>query len=91
MCSRPGRDKPKTIRLVFTASQLNKQHEGVITNTGWHGIMIMCTNGVTCLSAECCVSELALLNVLVESKHHHHPIEYNFCLHGIAETLLIWR
>jgi hypothetical protein len=28
--------------------------------TGWLGIRIMCPSGVTYLSADCCVSELAL-------------------------------
>jgi hypothetical protein len=28
--------------------------------TGWHSIWIMCENGATCLSADCCFSELAL-------------------------------
>ena len=41
----------------------------------------MCTSGATCLSAECCFSELALLKIqtkrvgLVESRPHHHLIE----------------
>jgi hypothetical protein len=26
----------------------------------WHGIRIMCSSGATCLSADCCFSELAL-------------------------------
>jgi hypothetical protein len=28
--------------------------------TGWLGIRIMCPSGATCLSADCCFSELAL-------------------------------
>jgi len=28
--------------------------------TGWLRIMIMCQSGATCLSTDCCVSELAL-------------------------------
>ena len=28
--------------------------------TGWLGIRIMCPSGATCLSADCCVRELAL-------------------------------
>jgi hypothetical protein len=30
------------------------------TKTGWFGIRIMCPSGATCLSADCCFSELAL-------------------------------
>ena len=30
------------------------------SKTGWLGIRIMCPSGATCLSAECCFSELAL-------------------------------
>ena len=29
-------------------------------NTGWLGIRIMCLNGATCLSVDCCFSELAI-------------------------------
>ena len=29
-------------------------------NTGWLGIRIMCPSGVTCISMDCCFSELAL-------------------------------
>ena len=28
--------------------------------TGWLEIRVMCTSGATCLSADCCFSELAL-------------------------------
>ena len=30
------------------------------TKTGWLGIRIMCPSGVTCLSEDCCFSEIAL-------------------------------
>ena len=44
------------------------------------GIRIMCLNRATCLSVDCCFSELALYNNhnrvgLVQSGPHHHPIE----------------
>jgi hypothetical protein len=46
--------------LVFVASPLNIQHEGVRVKTGWLGIRIMCTSGATCLPADCCFGDLAL-------------------------------
>ena len=57
---KPGRVKPKTIKLVFVASLLSTQHSGERAKTGWLGIRIMCQSGATCLSADCCFSELAL-------------------------------
>jgi len=36
-------------------------HENrVVVKMGWLGIRIMCHSGATCLSADCCFSELAL-------------------------------
>ena len=60
-----GRAKPKTIKLVFVASPLSTQHYGVRAKTNWLRIRIMslCVrvrSGSTCLSADCCFSELAL-------------------------------
>ena len=52
--------KPKTIKLVFVASPLRMQHEGVRVKTGWLGIRIMCPNGATYLPTDCCFSQLAL-------------------------------
>ena len=52
--------KPKTTKLVFVASPLSTQHYGVKAKTGWLGIRIMCPSGATCLSTDCCFSELAL-------------------------------
>jgi hypothetical protein len=80
MGSRPDRVKPKTIKLVFVASPLSKQHSGARAKTRWLGIRIMFLSGATCLSADCCFSEIALLNPtkpigLVQSRPHHHPIE----------------
>jgi len=46
--------------LVFVASPLGTQHQGERAKTGWLGIGIMCPSGATCLSADCCFSELAL-------------------------------
>jgi hypothetical protein len=48
----------QTIKLVFVASPLSKQHQGERSKTGWLGIRIM--SGATCQSADCCFSELAL-------------------------------
>jgi hypothetical protein len=50
----------ETIKLVFVTSQLSMQHSGEIAKTGWLGIRIMCPSGMTCLSVDCCFSELAL-------------------------------
>ena len=36
------------------------EHAALRRKTGWHGIRIMCPSGATCLSADCCYSELAL-------------------------------
>jgi hypothetical protein len=58
--SSPGRVKPKTIKLVFVASPLSTRYYGERAKTGWLGIGIMCPSGATCLSADCCFSELAL-------------------------------
>jgi hypothetical protein len=56
----PGWVKPKTIKLVFVASPLSMQHKGERAKTGWLEIRIMCLTWTTCLSADCCFSELAL-------------------------------
>ena len=55
------RVKSKTIKLAFVASLLSTQHKGERAQTGWLGIKIMCPYGATCLSTDCCFSELALL------------------------------
>ena len=34
--------KPKTIKLIFVASPLSRQHYGERAKTGWLGIRIMC-------------------------------------------------
>ena len=52
--------KQKTITLVFVASLLSTQHYGQRAKTGWLGIRIICQSGAPCLSADCCLSELAL-------------------------------
>ena len=48
------------INFVCVASPLNTQYQGERTKTGWLGIKITCPSGATCLSADCCFSELAL-------------------------------
>jgi hypothetical protein len=40
---------------VFVSSAVDRGFE-----TGWLGIRIMCPNGATCLSLDCCYSALAL-------------------------------
>ena len=45
--SRSGRVKPRTMKLVFVASTLNKQHLGVRAKTAWLEIRITCSSGVT--------------------------------------------
>jgi hypothetical protein len=51
--------KSKTIKLVFVASPLSMLPGGKRTKTGWLGIRITCPSVATCLSADCCFSELA--------------------------------
>ena len=52
----------------------------------------MCLSGATCLSADCCFSELALKKAtkrvgLVQSRSHHHLIKKKNCsCHDIAEN-----
>ena len=49
----------KTKDLVFVVSLLSTQHLGKRAKSDWLGIM-MCPSGATCLSPDCCFSELAL-------------------------------
>jgi hypothetical protein len=48
-----------TIKLVLIASPLTMEHPGVIVNSGWLGIGIICRCEATCLPADSCFSELA--------------------------------
>ena len=66
----------------------------------WLGIRIMCQSGATCLSADCCFSELALwisnyickLVGLVLRGPHHHLIENWLVLAVILpKHLLCWH
>jgi hypothetical protein len=50
----------KVITLVFDASPLRTEHQEERGKTGWLGIKTVCPSGVTCLSADCCFSELEL-------------------------------
>jgi hypothetical protein len=50
----------KTMKLVFVASSLSTQLEGVRAKTGSLRIKIMCLYGATCLPTNCWFSELAL-------------------------------
>ena len=54
------RVKAKTMKLVFVTSSLSTQHYGERAKTVWFRIRIMCESGETCLSVDCCFSELAL-------------------------------
>ena len=47
--SSAGWVKQKTMKLVFAASPLRTQHEGVRAKTNWLRIKIMCQSGATCL------------------------------------------
>ena len=58
--SNPGWVKPKTLKLVFAASPLSTQHEGVRAKTDRLGVSIMCPSGVTCLPKDCYFSVVAL-------------------------------
>ena len=75
-CLISGRDKPKTIGLVFVASLLSMKHSAERAKTGWLGIGIMCPSGATCLPTDCCFSENSTRHVsLVQRGPHHHLIE----------------
>jgi hypothetical protein len=50
----------RSMKLIFVASPLSTQHLGERAKTAWLRIRIMYQNGVTCLPADCCFSELAL-------------------------------
>ena len=50
----------ETIKLVFVASPLGTQHKGERAKIGWLAIRILCPSGTTCLSTDCCFSELAM-------------------------------
>jgi hypothetical protein len=49
------RDRPSTIKLVPSAA-LSTCNYGVRSTTDLAGIMIMCTSGATCLSADGCLT-----------------------------------
>ena len=46
--------------LVFVVSPVSTRHEGERAKTGWIGIRIVCSSEGTCLSTDCCFSELAI-------------------------------
>ena len=54
----PRSDQTKDYKIV--ASSPSTQHEGERAKTGWLGVRIMSPSEATCLSANCCFSELAL-------------------------------
>ena len=72
-----GRYKPKTLKLVYAASP---KHLRVKAKTGWPRFRIVCLCKVTCHLADCCLRELARLNLAqsvgqVKSRFiHHHSL-----------------
>ena len=54
------RGQTKDYKLVFVDSPLSMRHKGERAKTGGLGIRIICLSGATCLSVDCCFSELAL-------------------------------
>jgi hypothetical protein len=56
----PRSGQTKDYKIGIVASPLSTQHYGERAKTEWLGIRIMCQSGATCLSADCCFSELAL-------------------------------
>ena len=56
----PDQVKPKTIKYIIITSPPNMQYYSVRAHTGWLEIRIMCQSGATCVSADCCFSQLAL-------------------------------
>ena len=90
----PRSRQTKWLKLVSVASPLSMQHKGVRAKTGWIGIRIICPGAATCLSEDCCFSQLALLipkYLTCWSSKQHLIISSNITCsrHDIAETLLI--
>ena len=73
----PRSGQSKDFKLVFAASPLSTHHYEKKNTTGWLGIRAMCPSAATCLPAECCFSELALIQFvgLVQSGLQRHRIE----------------
>jgi hypothetical protein len=55
------KETTKDYEIHIFASSLTTHLSGERAKTGWLGISIMCPSRETCLSADCCFSELALL------------------------------
>jgi len=86
--SSPDLVTPKTIKLVFVASLRSKNWlaQNQDNTSEWSDMSIqgkiIHLSGVTCLSRDCCYSELALYKNLTKcvglvqsGSHHHHLIE----------------
>ena len=58
--SSPCRVIPKNVKFTFAVSSFRAQYLEVRAITGWLGIRIMCSSGVTCLPADCYFSDLLL-------------------------------
>ena len=69
--SRPDRVKPKNINMVFIASPLSTQLSRERANTVRLGTRLIIQSGATCLSADCCASELARVGIVLIGPHHH--------------------
>jgi hypothetical protein len=63
-CSRSWVQSPicsnQRLKFIIGASSQSKEHSGERAKTGWLRIRIMYLSGATCLSTDCCFSELAL-------------------------------
>jgi hypothetical protein len=58
------------VELVCAVSPLLTKNCGIRTGTGWFALVIICTNGVTRVSANGCYIELVLyIRMIAEMKH----------------------
>jgi len=53
-------DQTKDYEIGICCFSAKLEHKGERAKIPWFGIRIMCSSEVTCLSADCCFSELAL-------------------------------
>jgi hypothetical protein len=58
--SRSGQTKDYEIGICCFSAKHTASRSKTRAKTGWLGIGIMCQSWPTCLSADCCFSELAL-------------------------------
>jgi hypothetical protein len=90
-----------TKNYIIGNSCFSAKHAALRAKTCWLGIRIICLSGATSLSAECCFSELAHIQITtgcvdpVQSghhnhRHHHHHHQASHQNDDMAEKLLIW-